>query len=247
MFCLPCIKKATRSRPMPVSMLLLRQRAGDVEVLLRSHGTELVLHEDEVPELQVAVLGAEVAVSAVLGTTVVEDLRARAAGAGDAHRPVVLGLAQTHDPVVGQAGDPLPELHRLRVVLVDARVEAALLEAPAAVGDRLGDQVPGQLDRAFLEVVAEREVAAHLEERAVPGGLADVLDVGGPHALLHTHRPVVRRCLLAEEVRLERHHARVDEQQVGVLRQQRARRHSRVTSRLEVLDEATADLSGVHG
>jgi hypothetical protein len=33
------------------------------------------------------------------------------------------------------------------------------------------------LDRALLEVVAEGEVAVHLEERAVPGGLADLLDV----------------------------------------------------------------------
>jgi hypothetical protein len=68
------------------------------------------------------------------------------------------------------------------------------------------------LDRTFLEVVAEGEVARHLEERVVAGGLADLVDVAGAHALLHAGRALVRRRLLTEEVRLELHHPRVDEQ-----------------------------------
>ena len=72
-----------------MSMFLLRQGADDVEVLLGPHRAELVLHEDEVPDLEVAVLelgrhrdpvgGLELAVGTVLGAAVVEDLRARAA------------------------------------------------------------------------------------------------------------------------------------------------------------------------
>ena len=124
--------------------------------------------------------------------------------------------------------------------------QPALLQAPAAVGLRLGDQVPGVLDGAFLEVVTEAEVAAHLEEGAVPGGLADVLDVGRAHALLHAGRPRPRRRLLAQEVGLERHHARVHEQQGRVRHQQRRGGHGLVTGRLEVRDEAAADLGGVH-
>ena len=78
------------------------------------------------------------------------------------------------------------------------------------------------------------------------GGLADVLDVGRAHALLHADRAVVRRRLLAEEVGLERHHAGVDEQQVGVVEQQRRRRHRGVAGPLEVGHEPAADLGGVH-
>ena len=56
----------------------------------------------------------------------------------------------------------------------------------------LGDQLPGELDRLALEVVAEREVAEHLEEGVVARARADVLEVvvlaGDPHALLRRHR-----------------------------------------------------------
>ena len=68
--------------------VLLRQGARDVEVLLAADGGELVLHEDQVPDLEVAVLelgghreplgGRELAVRAVVRPAVVEDLRARA-------------------------------------------------------------------------------------------------------------------------------------------------------------------------
>ena len=75
--------------------VLLRQRPDDVEVRLAPDRAELVLHEDEVPDLQVAVLGGEVTLSgAVLRAAVVEDLRTRATRSGNAHRPVVLALAR---------------------------------------------------------------------------------------------------------------------------------------------------------
>ena len=252
----PWSRQATRSRPMPVSMFLLRQRPDDVEVLLGPHGAQLVLHEDEVPDLQVAVLelgrhldpvgGLELAVGAVLGAAVVEDLRARAARPGHAHRPVVLLRPELDDPLVRQPGHLHPQMERLVVAVQDRGPEPALLQAVAAVGLRLGDEVPGELDRPLLEVVAEGEVAAHLEERAVPGGLADVLDVGGAHALLDAHRAVVRRRLLAEEVGLERHHAGVDEQQVRVVEDEGRRGHGGVGGVLEVSHEPSPDLRGVH-
>ena len=50
--------------------------------------------------------------------------------------------------------------------------------------EALERQVPGELDRALLEVVADREVAEHLEERQVPRGRADLLDVGRAEELL---------------------------------------------------------------
>ena len=255
----PWSRNATRSSPMPVSMFCFGSGPTMSKSSLARTALQLLLHEDQVPDLQQPVLELERhvrpellgrEVGAVAGAAVVEDLRARAAGAGDPHRPVVLLLAEPEDPLGREAGDLAPQVDRLRVVGVDGRVELALLEPPAAVGARLGDQVPGQLDGALLEVVAEGEVAAHLEERAVPGGLADVLDVGGAHALLHAHRARVRRGLLAEEVGLERHHAGVDEQQGGVVEQQRGGRNGGVRTParvvLEVRDEVAPDLCGVH-
>ena len=59
----------------------------------------------------------------------------------------------------------------------------------------LGDQVPGELDRALLEIVAEREIAEHLEEGVVARGVADIVEVvvlaAGAHAFLRRSRRAV--------------------------------------------------------
>ena len=41
----------------------------------------------------------------------------------------------------------------------------------------LCDQFPGVGDRRFLEVVAETEIAQHLEESVVTGGVADIVEI----------------------------------------------------------------------
>jgi len=66
-----------------------------------------------------------------------------------------------------------------------------------------GDEVPRVADRLVLEVVAEAEVAEHLEERVVPGRVADVLEVvvlaAGAHAALRARGAGVGALVLAEE------------------------------------------------
>ena len=174
--------------------VLLRQLASDVEVVLGADGRQLVLHEDEVPELQVAVLvDGRAALAAVLGAAVEVELAARATGAGNPHVPVVVELAAAGDPLRGHADGPVPQLVGLVVVLVDGGPDLVGVEAVATLALGRGDQLPREPDGAFLEVVAEREVAVHLEERAVPGGLADLLDVTGAHALLHRRGAVPER------------------------------------------------------
>ena len=178
--------------------VLGRQRLADVEVHLGPHGGELVLHEDEVPDLEVPVLvGLRAALAAVLRPAVVVDLRARATRTGHAHRPVVVLGAAALDAVEGQAHGAVPDVEGLVVVLVDRGPELLLGEAVATVGDRLREQLPGERDGALLEVVAEREVAGHLEERGMPRGLADLLDVEGADDLLHAGGARVRRRCLA--------------------------------------------------
>ena len=82
---------------------------------------------------------------------------------------------------------------------------------------RAGDELPGERDRVALEVVAEGEVAQHLEEGVVPLGVAHLLEIvvlaAGADALLAGRGAGVVALLLAEEGALELHHAGVGEQQ----------------------------------
>ena len=70
---------------------------------------------------------------------------------------------------------------------------------------------PGPVDGLFLEVVPEAEVAQHLEERVMPGGVADVLEVvvlaAGAHAALARGRSCVVKPLAAGQRVLELDHA----------------------------------------
>ena len=88
---------------------------------------------------------------------------------------------------VGQARDALPQVEGLVVVVIDGDSQPVLGEAEIA-----GDQVPGEFDRERLEIVAEREIAEHLEEGVVARGVADVVEVvvlaAGAHAFLRGRR-----------------------------------------------------------
>ena len=108
------------------------------------------------------------------------------------------------------------------------------------------DELPGELDRAFLEVLAEREVAEHLEEGQVVRVEADLVDVRGAEALLHRGRGGRRRRLAAEEVRHLRLHPGAREQRRAVVcaRDQRGRRAAQVALRLEEREVALAELGG---
>jgi hypothetical protein len=102
--------------------VLGRELAGDVEVGLAADGAQHLLHEDEVPDLEEALLVDDrAAVSAVLGTAVVVDLRRRAAGTRHTHVPVVVLVATALHPLGRQADDVGPELVRLVVTVVDGR------------------------------------------------------------------------------------------------------------------------------
>jgi len=176
----------------------------------------------------------------VLGPAVVIDLGAGAARTGHAHRPEVVLLATALDAVGGKADLP-PQPHGVVVVEIDGGPHALGVEPEA-----LGDQLVGERDRLSLEVVAEGEVAEHLEKREVPGGVADVLDVGGAEALLDAGGAAEVGHDLAQEVRLELVHARVGEQQRRVVGDQRAGGHQAVSSLDEEVEEPASDLVGVH-
>ena len=130
------------------------------------------------------------------------------------------------------------------VVLVCRRGKSFARDAQVA-----GQEVPGKEDRIALEVVAERPVAEHLEERVVARRSADLLEVvvlaGDAQAALVVDRALVRARLGTDQDVLELDHPRVREQQRRVPRRHKAGAgHDRVTAFGEELDEAAADLGG---
>ena len=111
-----------------------------------------------------------------------------------------------------------------------------------------GDELPREADRVALEVVAEREVAEHLEERVVPRGVPDLLEIvvlaAGAHALLRGRRPPAELGLLqSEKHALELHHPRVREQQRRIVRgHQRGAGADGMALALEIAEEPAADV-----
>src|SRR5262249_26021425 len=93
-----------------------------------------------------------------------------------------------------------------------------------------------ELDRAFLEVLAEREVAEHLEEGQVRTVKPDLVDVGVAEALLDGRQQGRRRLLAPEEERHQRLHAGARQERRAVVRarDQRRGRPENVALRLEV-------------
>ena len=205
----------------------------------------LELHEDEVPEFEEAIavlLRAARRPAPDVLAAVDEDLRARTARAGIAHRPEIVRGRDADDAVVRKAGDLLPVARRLVVVVVDGDEQLVLLEP-----ELLCDQVPGELDRALLEVVAEREIAEHLEEGEMARGVADIVEVvvlaAGAHAFLRGGGALVGPLLDAGEDVLELHHAGIGEHQGRVVaRHERRRRHDLVAVLRKEIQKFRPDL-----
>ena len=154
-------------------------------------GKLLVLHEDEVPDFDKAVAVGIRAARRPAGNVVavvVENLRARTARTGIAHAPEIVAAGNAQDFLLGQARDLFPQPERLVVVDIDGHQQFLCRHA-----EFLRHQLPGELDGAFLEVIAEREVAEHFEEGVVARGIADIVEIvvlaAGAHAFLRRHRP----------------------------------------------------------
>src|SRR5690242_2820389 len=99
----------------------------------------------------------------------------------------------------------------------------------------------------LLEIVAEGEVAEHLEEGVMARGVADIVEIvvlaAGAHTFLRGHRAAIGALLKAGEHVLELHHAGIGEHQRRVVaRHQRRGRHGRVAVAHEEIDKAFADI-----
>ena len=102
------------------------------------------------------------------------------------------------------------------------------------------------MDGLLLEVVAERKVPDHLEEGAVPGGLAHLIDVQGAHTLLIACHPALWRGLFTQKVGNERNHASNGEERGRIGRNQRGGWDNHVSLLLKVIEEALGDFRSAH-
>ena len=212
------------------------------------------LHEHQVPQLhepvadvsglvhRIGAVGAAVGPEASpLRAEVVVELAARAAGTLQPRRapPVVL-VAEPVYPVRGYSGRP-PQVERLVVVQVYRYVEAVLGQAQP-----LGHELQAEGYGVLFEVVADAEVAQHLEQGEV-GRIADLVDVHRPERLLGGREPPVGGRRLAGEVGLELDHPGGRQQQCRVAdRDQRRAGHPEVALRLEVGQKRFPDLVACH-
>src|SRR5262249_40604687 len=134
------------------------------------------------------------------------DFRARATGAVIAHGPEVVLLAEPQDPNVAEAVDLLPQRDRVVVIGEDVGHQPFGVQTEIA-----GQELPRVADGVGLEIVPEREVAEHLEERVMARGPADVLQVvvlaARADTLLARRGAPILPLLLAREDTLELHHA----------------------------------------
>ena len=166
--------------------VLGRQIAKDRVILFGGSLSPLILHEDQVPHFEVAVLIYDrTTLATEVRTTVVVDLRARTAGARHAHRPVIVRLATPLNPLSWHSHVTTPNLCCFVVVVVDRHPNPVRIESVTTIGLRVSQQLPGERNRPGFEIVPEGEVARHLEKRGMPGSFADLLDIERADALLN--------------------------------------------------------------
>ena len=202
---------------MPVSMFCAGKGS---EPLLFVH---VVAGEDEIPVLDKTI--------AITPRPALRDRRTRRPAPGRSTAPSTVRRARCCPPgprswrceagrpyapwaFPAQPTPPRPRYRRLDgIVALEVRDPQPLAIEPQVVQREL----PGKADRSLLEVVAHREIAQHLEERAVAGCQPDLVDVGGPEAFLDAGKTPAGWLGQAHEVGLELLHARGGEQHRRIL------------------------------
>ncbi len=151
------------------------------------------------------------------------------------------------DDPLGRHAFGLPEPYRL-FVLAEPELGITRKNGDPELGGVdlhvVEDELPREVDRPFLEVLAEREVAEHLEEREVERVEPDLVDVRRAEDLLDGREERRRGHFAAEEVRHQRLHARAIEQGrvIPLGRDERAGWVALVALRLEEPQEPLAEL-----
>ena len=145
------------------------------QLFQRAVGLAVILHKDEVPYLNdlrivlIHQLAAGLAVLLlILRTAVHMDLRAGAAGTRVAHLPEVVVLVAIDDMVGGHVFQPIAgSLVIALQALCGVTFEDGDIEVLGIQLQHIHQIFPCHVNGTFLEIVAERPVAEHLEHGVV--------------------------------------------------------------------------------
>ena len=174
-------------------------------VLLPGELSEYVIPELDIPVAVTPRLAVRLA-AAVFRSSVEVNLRARTART-QSDLPEVVFLSQMDDPLLRHS-QTLPDIHRFLVIQINRSPDLLFRNL-----QHFRDEFPAPCQGFLFEVIPEREVAHHLEERAVTGRDTDVFDIIRTDALLTGGHPLLRRRFHTAEVILQRRHAGIDNQQ----------------------------------
>ena len=207
------------------------------------------MHEDEVPDLHDRVAWSIHVRGAVLRIVrarshVVVNLAAWTTRAGLTHLPEIVLAPEAQDSLSRRAYFFPQALgvfirRHFGVALVDREPQPRRIEF-----QNIDEQLPGKLDRVFLEIIAKRKIAEHLEKCVVPRGLSNLVEVvvlaTRPHALLRRRGAHVIAFLDAQKRVFKLIHSGVGKQQRRVVRRQERRRtHGRVPLFFEIFRKAS--------
>ena len=208
----------------------------------------VVLHEYQVPDLDIAVQVIAFAARGAAGhirAVVVKKLGAGTAGAGVTHLPEVV-FVQARQP--GGVDPDLvdPDVRRLVVGDVDRHPESFRWQP-----EHFGEELPTKTNGLALEVIAKAEVAKHFEKCVVASGVADIFQIvvlaTGAHAALAAGRAHVGTGVDAEEGVLELVHTGIGKEQCGVVgRHQRTAGHTGMAVLFKIGQEGLANLWRLH-
>ena len=176
-------------------------------------------HEHQVPDFHVAVavlIGAAGRAAGHLLAVIIKYLTARPAGSGITHGPEVVFLATAAEAVFIDSYLFQPDGLGIGIIPVHAHPQSLFGD-----GQFYSKELPGILYGLLLEVITEAEIAQHLEESVVAGGVSHVIQVvmlaPGAHTALGGYRARAGALLMAEKHVLELHHAGVGEQQRRII------------------------------
>ena len=209
-----------------------------------------VLIENQVPQLKVAVsAGINVAthgLGAVGRTTIVVPFAAGAGGTWLAGIPEVLFAGKTNNMTRIHADLFRQDVECFFILFPDGHPHALTVEAVLAFRLITREQIPCEVDRAFLEVVAEGEVTVHLEEGTVASGSSNVIDVIGTNALLNRCCPGPGRRFNPDDVGNKRNHSRDGEENRGLRRNKRHRRANLMALGCKVVKPTLTNFRSAH-
>src|SRR5690606_34908521 len=109
------------------------------------------------------------------------------------------------------------------------------------------NEFPRQFDRILLKIVAEGEIAEHLEKGVMARSIADIVEIvvlaAGANALLSAGRAHIRSLLHPSEPVLERHHTGAGEHQGRIVaRHKRAGGHDLMAVGRKIVKESGPNL-----